>query len=126
MSETITRKPAPPRRKLTHALAYTLVIALPLLALCYIAGESLYIVPACQPRPDLGITEPVDSFRQHGFPFVMMIDHKAACYEQAVHTYDWQPTALIADVVFWIGVAWICYWLLSGLGQTLRSLRRSG
>jgi len=124
MSETTTRKAAPSRRKLTHALAYTLAIALPLLALCYIAGELLYTVPACPPRPDLGITEPVDSFRQHGFPFVMMIDHKAGCYEQAVHTYNWNSLALIADVVLWVGVAWLCYWLLSSLGQTIRSLRR--
>ncbi|PZR99112.1 MAG: hypothetical protein DLM69_07710 [Candidatus Chloroheliales bacterium] len=123
MSEA-TRKATPPGRRLTHAVAYTLAIALPLLALCYIAGELLYTLPACSPRPDLGITEPVDSFRQHGFPFVMMIDHKAGCYEQAVHTYDWNLLALIADVVLWVSVAWLCYWLLSGLRQTIHSLRR--
>lgn len=123
MSETITPKPAPIRRQRGNAVRSTLAIALPLLALSYTAGESFYRVPACQARPDQGIIEPVDSFRQHGFPFVMMIDHKAGCYEQATHTYDWQPTALLADVVFWFGVAWLCYWLISDLFARVRFLR---
>ncbi len=135
MSDT-PHKPALPRRKLTNVLAYTLAIALPLWALCYVAGDTQIVSSGLEQNPALpGLAH--TQVVTHGFPFVLLLDVSAVynpidaagnfgplTASTLPHVYEWQPLALLGDFFLWLGVAGLCYWLINGLMQQLGSQRR--
>lgn len=116
-----------PRRKARNAVAYTLALAMPLLALCYFAGETTYTNPQ-QRSADL---YDYDQLLTHGFPFVGLTERSHVSFsvsqqkitQSAATNYDWNVGTVLLDALLWLAVAAFAYWIISDLFARVRNLR---
>lgn len=127
MSETITPQPPSIRRKRGNTVLYILALALPLLALCWLAGATTYTNPQQHSADVYSYTRQIT----HGFPFVGLTESSPITYNPAqgqitqngATVYDWQPGALLLDALLWIVIAAASYLLISGLFARMRDPR---